>query len=39
MLAGHIQVRPGVAEDESDLVAEGCWPVVRAVAPDLADLA
>ena len=36
MLAGQIQVRPGATADESDLVTEVCWPVVRAVTPDLA---
>jgi hypothetical protein len=34
MLAGRIPVRPGTTEDESDLVTEVCWPVVRAVMPE-----
>jgi effector-binding domain-containing protein len=29
-------VTPFDTEDESDLVTEVCWPVVRAVTPDLA---
>lgn len=37
MLAGQIQVRPGATEDESDLVTEVCWPVVRAVTPEEAQ--
>jgi hypothetical protein len=34
MLAGQIQVRSGATADESDLVTEVCWPVVRAVTPE-----
>ena len=34
MLAGQIQARPGATADESDLVTEVCWPVVRAVTPE-----
>ena len=36
MLAGQIQVPPGATEDQSDLVTEVCWPVVRPVTPEAA---